>query len=177
VEKFPSNQSCLANICIFLDNENPKIIIMKKVFALLLLSISLMAFSTAHATALEDLLMSKMGIENKQASAGVGIILNYLKGKLSKDDYKTVSEDIGDESYYMQAANEAGAFKENKTLSSMGRSASKVKASGLLGETAPYFKNIGLKSDKIGGFFNTIVGYLKSKGSEKAVDILSKVKI
>jgi hypothetical protein len=150
---------------------------MKKFFALLLLSISLMAFTPAKATGLEDLLMSKLGIKNEQATAGVGIILNYLKGKLSKDDYKTVSDDIGDESYYMQAADKAGAFKESKSLSSMGRSATNVSASGLLGETAPYFKNIGLKSDKIGGFFNTIVGYLKDKGSDKAVDILSKIKI
>ena len=150
---------------------------MKKLFSIALLAVFFLSFSTLKATALEDLLVSKLGIKNKQAAAGVGIVLNYLKSTLTKDEYNTVSEDIGDESYYMREAEKAEAFEETKTLSKYSKSMQNTTAPGLLGSTSNYFNNIGIKSDKVSGFFNTILQYLKDKGAEESLNILSKIKI
>ncbi len=150
---------------------------MKKLISIALMAAFFLSFSTLKATALEDLLVSKLGIENEQAAAGVGIVLNYLKSTLTKDEYKTVSEDIGDEAYYIKEAESADAFKENKTLSKYGKNIQNTKAPGLLGSTSDYFNNIGIKSDKVSGFFNTILQYLEDKGAEESLNILSKIKI
>ena len=65
----------------------------------LLMAASLQGCATAESwmgssSALTDSLTSQLGVTSQQASAGVGSMLNYAKGRLSPEQWSAVSKSI-----------------------------------------------------------------------------------
>lgn len=143
---------------------------MKKRISILIIVFAMFSVKQTQANELVDLLMSKLGVTELQANAGSGVILKYLKSKVSGEDFQTVSDGIeGGAGSYIKASEDAGAYKS--TVSRFGKAASSVSAPGLLGNATEPFKKLGLKSDMIMQYGDVILGYLKDKGKEKAAEI------
>ncbi len=148
----------------------------KKYFSIGLIVFALFSMKTAQANELVDMLVSKLGVNNTQASAGVGVILNYLKSQVSTKDFDVVSDGLDGAGDYMKAAEEAGAYKENK-VSKFGKTVSSATntATGLVGSTTSAFSNLGLKTENVTQYLDVMVSYLKEKGSTEAVKILQNL--
>ena len=148
----------------------------KKYFSIVLIMFALFSMKTAQANELVDMLVSKLGINNTQASAGVGVILNYLKSQVSTEDFDVVSDGFDGAGAFLKAADEAGAYKENK-VSKFGKTVSSATntATGLVGSTTSAFSNLGLKAENIIQYLDVMVSYLEEKGSAQAASILQNL--
>ena len=148
----------------------------KKYFSIVLIVFALFSMKTVQANELVDMLVSKLGVNNTQASAGVGVILNYLKSQVSTEDFDVVSEGLDGAGAYMKAADEAGAYKESK-VSKFGKTVSSATntATGLVGSTTSAFSNLGLKTENVTQYLDVMVSYLKEKGSTEAVKVLQNL--
>jgi len=148
----------------------------KKYFSMLLIMFALIGVKNVQANDLVDLLMDKLGVNDTQASAGVGVILNYLQSQVSTDEFNTVSDALGGSGEFMRAAEDAGAYKESK-VSKFGKSVSSATKTGndLVSSTASSFSNLGLKTENITQYLDVMVSYLKGNGYDKAVNILQKL--
>jgi hypothetical protein len=61
----------------------------------------------SSTSALTDSLTSQLGVTSKQASAGVGSMLNYAQGKLSPDQWSSVSKSLPGADSYLRSASDA----------------------------------------------------------------------
>ncbi len=149
---------------------------MKKSLSILIIMFAMFGVRSVQASELTDLIVSKLGVSDTQASAGVGVILNYLESKVSSEDFNTVSEGVGGAGAYMKEAEEAGAYKETK-VSRFSKTTELVSTEGLVGSTASSFSNLGLKTENISQYLDLIVSYLKDKGSTEAMNVLTNLSI
>ncbi len=147
---------------------------MKRIITMAMIVFAMVSVKQANANLLIDMLMSKLGVNETQASAGTGVLMKYLKSQVSEGDFSTVSDGVEEGAdYYMKAADDAGAYKSS--LSKFGKSTGSVNAPGLLSNASEPFKKLGMKSDLIPQFGEIIMAYLKQKGKEKAMNIFAKM--
>jgi len=147
---------------------------LKKGLTIVLIFMATFSMKQAQANELIDLLMAKLGVTEMQANAGTGVLLKYLKSKVTGEDFETVSNDIEDGAgSYIRASEEAGAYKSKK--SKFGKSMSSVKVPGLIGNATEPFKKLGMNSDMIMKYSDVIIAYFKDKGKEKAADVFMKM--
>jgi len=59
------------------------------------------------ASALTNSLTSQLGVTSQQASAGVGSMLNYAKGKLSPDQWSSLTKSMPGTDSYLKSASDA----------------------------------------------------------------------
>lgn len=124
--------------------------------------------STTNTTTngLTSMLTNQLGITDKQASGGVGSILNYAKGTLSADKFSTLSSAIPDASSLMKMA----PSSDTNALSSFTKQASSATQ---LASLTSQFSSLGLSSDMISKFIPVILNYFKGSDATDAGSILS----
>ncbi|MGH8682682.1 MAG: DUF2780 domain-containing protein [Burkholderiales bacterium] len=66
-----------------------------------------MESGAGSASALTNSLTSQLGVTSQQASAGVGSMLNYAKGKLSPDQWSSLSKSMPGADSYLRSASDA----------------------------------------------------------------------
>jgi len=118
-------------------------------------------------------LTQKLGVSNEQATGGAGAILGYAKGKLSKEDYSTVSKAMPESDSLIKAAP-----KEDNMSSKLGSMTSAISGSesaGGLGALAGSFGALGLSPDMAGKFLPVVLDYANSKGGSKVSGLLKGV--
>jgi len=112
------------------------------------------------------MLVSQLGVSDKQASGGVGSILSYAKQALSSGDFSTLTNAIPDSEKLL-----GSAPKTNDALKNISKDNS---VSGLA-SLASSFSSLGLNSDMVGKFVPVVMDYLKGNGKLDAVAILAKL--
>jgi len=116
---------------------------------------------------LMGMLTSQLGVTDKQATGGVGSILNYAKGELPSSDYSTLASAIPNASSLLSMA--PAVSSSLGALGSMGGSA------GGMAALASQFSSLGLDSSMISKFVPIILNYFKGTNATGATSILSKL--
>jgi len=129
---------------------------------------------TSSDSGLVSSLTQKLGVSNEQATGGAGAILGYAKGKLSKEDYSTVSKAMPESDSLIKAAP-----KEDNMSSKLGSMTSALsgggESAGGLGALAGSFGKLGLSPDMAGKFLPVILEYANTKGGSKVSGLLQGV--
>jgi len=133
--------------------------------------------STPHATStqtsgLTEMLSKQLNISDKQASGGVGSILNYAKSALTLNKFQTLKSAIPDAQSLMNMVpkdNSTAGGLSSLTNAMGGNSVSKM--AGL----ASQFSSLGLSNDMISKFVPIIMQYFKSSNKTEAGNILNSL--
>jgi hypothetical protein len=123
--------------------------------------------SKQQSNSLTSILSSQLGINDKQASGGVGSILSYAKEHLDSDKFSTLSNAIPNAGSLL-----AMAPKASQAMSGLSALSGSSSAGGLA-SLASQFSSLGMNSSMISKFVPIIVNYLKSSNSNGAASILS----
>lgn len=125
------------------------------------------ASKAVEGTDLTSLLVSQLGINNKQAAGGAGSILNYAKGALSADDFSKVASSIPGIDALLSAVPSAGG--------GLGGVASALGGGSLGGmaAVASQFSSLGLNVDMVQQFMPVILDYVKGTGGSDVMGLLS----
>ena len=122
------------------------------------------ATNKTQSSDLMGMLTSQLGVTDKQATGGVGSILNYAKGELPSSDYSTLASAIPNASSLLSMAPAASS-----ALGAMGGS------TGGMAALASQFSSLGLNSSMISKFVPIILNYFKGTNATDATSILSKL--
>ena len=115
--------------------------------------------ATSSAAGLTNSLTSQLGVSSQQASAGVGSMLNYAKGRLSPEQWNTVSKSLpGADSYLKSAGDALGAGNITST-------------SGLNSA----FSKLGMSPDMVQKFAPIVTDYAGKYGGSAAKSLLAGV--
>jgi hypothetical protein len=125
------------------------------------------ATQAVAGTDLTSLLVSQLGVSDKQASGGAGSILNYAKGALSADDFSKVASSIPGIDTLLSAVPSAGG--------GLGGVASALGGGSLGGMAAlaSHFSSLGLNADMVQKFMPVILDYVKGTGGSDVMSLLS----
>jgi len=104
-------------------------------------------------------LVSKLGVTEKQATGGVGAMLQSAKEKLSGADWEKVSEGVPGVDRYLKSAQE---MLGGKKLSESG---------GVKGA----FNKLGMSPDMVGKFKPVVLDYAGQHGGNGVKSMLTKV--
>jgi hypothetical protein len=141
------------------------------VLSLMLLSRSASAFDMSLVSTLID----KLGVTESQAQGGSGAIFKTAESRMSKDDYKQLSDAVPEVDALQKFAPKADDSK--KSLFSSAASALGGKTGSSLGSAADLmssFDSLGLDKDMLGKFTPIIYDYVEKNGSEMVKGILQK---
>lgn len=118
-------------------------------------------------------LVSKLGVDPKQAKGGAGMILGLVKDKLGTGEFAKVKEAIPEADALADDAPEAGGG----LLGAVGGLASALGAGGAgdLAKLAGGFEKLGLDPDMVGKFVPVILNFVKSKGGDGVGSIVGAV--
>jgi Protein of unknown function VcgC/VcgE (DUF2780) len=118
-----------------------------------------MESGASSASGLTNTLTSQLGVSSQQASAGVGSMLNYAQGRLSPEQWSTVSKSLPGADTYLKSAGDAlGAGKITS-------------AAGL--DSA--FTKLGMSPDMVKKFAPIVSDYAGKYGSAAAKSLLTGV--
>ena len=126
---------------------------------------------------LVNLLMSNIGIDQKQAEGGLGTILNFAKDKLSEGDFSKVSSLIDGASGLM---NDAPAEEKSSGLGGMFGSVTSalgVDTGNLAGlaSLAGKLDSLGIDMETAKKFLPIISNFLESKGGDSVKGVFSNL--
>lgn len=124
---------------------------------------------------LVNMLVSKLGISNEQATGGAGLILNLVKQQLGKSDFSQVAQahpGVGD---LIKAAPIEGSG--GGLMGMVGKLASSVGGSelGNLASLAGGFEKLGLKPEMLTKFLPIVLQFFQDKGGGKVADLIKGV--
>jgi Protein of unknown function VcgC/VcgE (DUF2780) len=133
---------------------------------------------------LVQLLVQQLGINNQQASGGLGLMMNVAKEKLG-GDFGQVAQLLPGIDDVMKSAPKPeglGAAARGGLGSAFGAVSGLLggKAGGALGQLGNLaaltsgFKQLGLDSSKIGQFIPVILGFLQNKGGAPMKQLLER---
>lgn len=132
----------------------------------------------ASASALDmgliSTLVNKLGVTKSQAQGGSGAIFKTAESRMSKEDYKQLSDEVPEVDTLQKYAPES---KGSKSMLGSAASALGGKTDSSLGATAGLmdsFDSLGLDKDMLGKFTPIIYDYVKKNGSEMAMGLLQK---
>lgn len=117
-------------------------------------------------------LTEQLGVSEDQAKGGAGLIFKMAKEKLSGSEFSQVTDAVPEAEPMMAAAPAGGGG------GMLGGLLSKIGLGGKLGSMATIiagFKKLGIGSDKIQGFIQTILKFVQEKGGDGLKNILSGV--
>ncbi len=116
---------------------------------------------------LTNMLVSQLGVTQKQATGGAGSILNYAKESLSVDDFSKVASSVPGIDSLLGAVPSAGG--------ALGGAASALGGSSLGGmaAVASQFSSLGLSADMVQKFTPVILDYVKGTGGSDVMGLLS----
>ena len=129
--------------------------------------------SPSQTSGLIDMLTQNLSISDKQASGGVGTILNYAQSNLSADKFQTLKSAIPNAQSLIDSApqNDSTSNSLNSLVNSFGGDSSSAEMASLVSN----FSSLGLSSDMIAKFIPIISQYFKSSDNSEAADILSSL--
>jgi hypothetical protein len=140
---------------------------------LTLLVILMLADTSVNAeeAGLVSLLISELGVTEKQAEGGAGSIFNVAKQSLSDDDFSSIAKVVpGIEKMMAAAPEEEESSGLMGTISSLfGSQSDKV---GKISKLKSSFEELGLSGEMVGKFMPIVLGYVKEKGGEKLMSTL-----
>lgn len=130
----------------------------------LLMAAALQGCATAESwmgssAALTNSLTSQLGVTSQQASAGIGSMLNYAKGKLSPGDWGTVSKSLPGADSYLKAASDT--LGSGNITSSAGLNSA--------------FSKLGMSPEMVNKFVPIVSDYVGKQGGAAAKSLLAGV--
>jgi hypothetical protein len=123
---------------------------------------------------LVKMLTSQLGVSDKQATGGAGLILQLAKSKLGGADFGKVASAIPDVEKLLSAAPKSGGIAGaiGGLTSSLGGGAGQL---GNIAALAGGFKKLDLDPGLISKFVPIILQFVQSKGGSNVKGILEKV--
>lgn len=123
---------------------------------------------------LVQMLTSQLGVTEKQAEGGSGLLFKMAKEKLSAGEFSQVTSAVPGVESMMSSAPETGGVSGalGGLVSSLGGGAGQL---GDLASLAGGFKNLNLDPGMVGKFIPVLMSFVQSKGGDAARDILAKV--
>ena len=123
---------------------------------------------------LVQMLTSQLGVSEKQAQGGAGLLFKMAKEKLGTDEFSQVASAVPDVENLISSAPEAGgvAGALGGLVSSFGGGTGQL---GNLASLAAGFKNLNLGSGMVGKFTPIVMSFAQSKGGDTVKNILEKV--
>ncbi len=131
-------------------------------------------YASAQNLRLISLLTKNLGVTKEQAKGGAGAIFDLAKQKLGVEDFGKIANVVpGMDSLLKAAPQTSGLSKAigGKT-SLMGGGADKI---GGLTSLTNSFSKLGLRSDMIGKYVDTILSYVNSKEGTSVANLLAGV--
>jgi len=121
-----------------------------------------------------SLLTKNLGVTQDQATGGAGAIFDLAKQKLNAEDFAKIASVVPGMDSLLKAAPQVGGMSKAIGSSSklIGGGADKI---GGLASLTDSFSNLGLESDMIGKFVDTILSYVNSKGGSSLTNMLAGV--
>ncbi len=116
---------------------------------------------------LTNMLVSQLGVTQKQATGGAGSILSYAKESLSVEDFSKVASSVPGIDSLLGAVPSAGG--------ALGSAASALGGGSLGGmaAVASQFSSLGLSADMVQKFTPVILNYVKGTGGSDVMGLLS----
>jgi hypothetical protein len=119
-------------------------------------------------------LVSTLGVQENQATGGVGLILKHAQEKLSGADFASIAQQIPGADDMVKSAPEIGGL--GGALGSLGSAlGGKAEALGGLASLAGGFSKLGLDSGMVGKFIPIILSFVQSKGGDQLKGLLAGV--
>ena len=126
-----------------------------------------------------DMLVSNLGVGEKQAEGGAGLILNMAKRQLDGGDFSRLTTAIPEIGSLVNAApNEKKSSGAGGLFDIAGQLASAVGGDSQLGQLgklaglAGAFDKLGLDADMISKFLPIILSFVQKKGGNEMLNIL-----
>lgn len=134
---------------------------------------------TSGSMDLVQLLTSKLGVTDKQATGGAGSLFSMAKDSLSETDYGKVAEALPGISELIQSApkvsdSTAGLSKKMGGVSA-GSMTKAVESANKLKVVTDQFSKLGLDQSKVSQFIPIALEYANSKGGESVMNLLKGV--
>ena len=140
--------------------------------------VMLMTLLPASAMALDmglvSMLVSKLGVTEKQAEGGAGAIFKTAQSRMTESDYKELSDSVPEADALQSSAPKPSASQGLVSgAASMlgGKPGSSLEGgAGLLSS----FKDLGMDSEILGKFTPVVYDYVKEKGGPMVMEMLQK---
>jgi hypothetical protein len=120
-----------------------------------------------------DLLTKNLGINEKQATGGAGLLFKQAKDKLGSSDFSKVSAAVPGLDSLMSAAPKTGGGLFGSLGKLFGSGGDKA-GLGSLASLAGGFSKLGLNSGMISKFVPIILSFVQSKGGDSVKALLEK---
>ncbi len=120
-----------------------------------------------------EMLTSQLGISEKQAKGGSGLILKLVKDKLSGGEFNQIAEAIPGVQGLIAAAPESGGLMN--ALSGLAASLGLGGKLGNLASLASGFKGLDMDTAMIGKFVPIVLSFAQEKGGDTVKNLLEKV--
>ena len=141
---------------------------------LLLLLVAVGVHGQTGASGLIAALTQNLGVTEQQAEGGSGAIFQYAKGRLSPDEFSSLSSavpGVGDLLAKAPAGGSGGTGGMLGQASSMLGGGASDSLGGLSSLAGP-FASLGMSPDMVGKFVPTILDYVQSTGGTDAFTLL-----
>lgn len=130
--------------------------------------------ATSSALALVPMLTEGLGVTEKQATGGMGSILQAAQGLMSGSDFGTLSKAIPNMDSLLAAAPAVKDAKKGGILGGALDAAANYGANTkIASQLMSQFSSLGLSPDMISKFSNIAVGYLQNGTMPETADLLS----
>jgi len=113
-------------------------------------------------TGLMPLLTQQLGVSDKQATGGMGSLMQLAQGALTKNEFGQLSEQVPGMDTLLAAAPALSGGGVGSMLSNAGGLASSL---GGLGQVTKQFEALGLSSDMVLQFATLAVGYFSNSSN------------
>lgn len=118
-----------------------------------------------------SLLTSKLGVSNEQAIGGTAALFGSAKKNLSADDFSSVTKSLPEIKSLLGNATKDGSGIASK----LGMSSAENDPAGAKEENnnlTKQFSQLGLSSNMVDKFIPIVLGYAKSSGGDKVMNLL-----
>lgn len=121
-----------------------------------------------------NMLTSQLGVSETQAKGGAGAIFELVRDKVSSSDFDSITGSIPEVSNLVDLAPKSGG--QMGSVGSMVSSfAGKDSSFGNLTELAGSFSKFDINAEMVGKFVPVILEFVKGKGGDGILGIVSKV--
>jgi len=141
--------------------------------------ISMPTSASADMSQLISMLMSNLNVSSDQATGGAGAVFGAAKNNMSPQDFSKVSDGLPGINDLIAAASKMGGSggSGKSGISSMlgglaGSKGSAAKSLGGLSSLADTFSQLGLGSDMVGKYVDTILQFAESEGGQDVMNLL-----
>lgn len=130
--------------------------------------------ATASALALVPMLTEGLGVTEKQATGGMGSLLQAAQGLMTGSDFGSLTQAIPNADALLAAAPAVKTAKKGDLLgSAMGMASNYNASTKAASQLVSQFSSLGLSPDMISQFTNIAVGYLQNGTMPETADLLS----